>query len=313
MRPPRLLLALLTGALLGLAALASPPATPAAAEATPRPDFSGYQSLLARYVVPLGGKGDPYDTRFDYEQLYVDERIWTLKRSDRLDRVRAQLLATPPSRFSERDQRAWRINMYNFLVLERATLDLLVPNRQFLRVKSVDEIHSGAFPFFDRPVLDLEGESYSISRFEREVIYGDTGPAYEPRTTVSDPRLMFALVSGIAGDPPILPWAFHGDSLDAQLDRATRIATALPRIVRVDPKANRFELTNLFFDHRMDFGGLEHVREWLERHADREVRRAIGRLPQGFAPTYFEVDRSLNQFERRKTPIAPADSLQRGS
>lgn len=312
MRPTRVLLAMLAGTLMGIAALAL--ASPAsAADAATRPDFSGYQRLLSRYVVPLGGKGDPYDARFDYEQLYVDERIWTLKRSDRLDQVRAQLLATPPSRFSDPDRRAWQINLYNFLVIERATLDLLVPNRQFLRVKSVDEINVSEGGFFDRLLVEIEGEPYSLARFERAVIHGDSGPSYEPRTAVSDPRLMFALVSAMAGDPPILPWAFHGDSLEAQLDRATRIGTALPRIVRADPKANRLELSNLFFDHRMDFGGLEHVRAWLERHADRDVRRAIGKLPQGFAPTYFEVDRALNQVERKKPPLAPPDSLRNGS
>lgn len=303
MRPLRTLLPL---ALL-VAGLALP--APAATAETVRPDFSGYQRLLHRYVEVVSAKGRPYDTRFDYEQLFVDERIWTLKRSDRLEQVRQQLLATPPSRLAPDDRTAWLINMHNFLVIERITLHLLVPNRGFLRVKGVDEIFRSSGPFTEAPWVEVDGRSYSIGRFERELIHGDTLMSYEPRVARSDPRLLFALAHGLAGAPPLLPWAYHGDSLDAQLDRAVTIGTALPRLVRVNDKLKRLELSNLFFEHRVDFGGVDEIRPWLEKHAARDVRRALARLPEGFAPAFVEVDRRLNQVERRKTTDAPADSV----
>lgn len=304
---PLLVLGTVLGLLLGSGSIGPMPA-----EAATRPDFSGYQQLLTRYVVTTSRKGEPFDTRFDYEQFYVDERIWSLKTSQRLADVRAQLLSTPPSQMSDADRRAWLINMHNFLVIERITLQLLVPNRQFLRVKSVDEIHRSDGPFFDSPRIELEGRSLSIGRFERELIHGDTGEPWEPRAIASDPRLMFALSHGMVGEPPLLPWAFHGDSLEAQLDRAVHVGTALPRIVLVQSKPIRFELSNRFFDHRMDFGGLERVREWLTMHAAKNVRRALAKLPPGVAPTFAEVDRSLNQLERKQRP-AVADTLGRSS
>jgi len=298
------------------AATLAPALAAASSEAAPaavRPDFSGYQRLLDRYVLVTSKKGEPFDTRVDYEQLFVDDRVWTLKRSERLDQVRAQLLATPPSQLSGADRRAWLINMHNFLVIERITLQLLVPLAQFTRVTSVDDINRSDGSFFDGPRLELEGRSFSIARFERELIHGDTGDKWEPRTTVSDPRLMFALTHGLAGGPPVLPWAFHGDSLEAQLDRAVRLGTALPRLVNVSVKPLRFELSNLFFDHRMDFGGLEQVRDWLARHAARDVRRAIDKLPPGATPMYVQVDRGLNQVGRIRPATTPADSLRRSS
>lgn len=302
---PRLLLAAAAAlAMLATAVAAAEPAAPAV-----RPDFSGYQRLLDRYVVVTSAKGQPFDTRFDYEQLFVDERLWTLKRSDRLERVRAQLLATPPSQLSPADRTAWLLNAHNFFVIERITLQLLIPNRGLLRVKSVDEIFRATGTFADGDWVEIEGRPFSIGRIERELLHGDTGDKWEPRSRAGDPRHLFALAPGLAGAAPILPWAFHGDSLDAQLDRAAAIATALPRFVRVDPRQGRFELSNLFFDYRVDFGGIDGVRPWLARHAARDVRRALGKLREGFSPTFFEVDRRLNQVERVKTTPASADSV----
>ncbi len=273
-----------------------------------RPDFSGYQRLLSRYVVVTSGKGQPLDTRFDYEQLFVDERVHTLKRSDRLNQVRQQLLTTPASQLSEPDRRAWLLNLHNFLVIERATLHLLVPNRGFLRVKSVDEIFRAEGHFAEVPCVEFDAASYSIGRLERELIHGDTGDPWEPRATASDPRFLFALNRGLAGDAPILPWAFHGDSIEAQLDRATTLATSLPRIVRADAKLKRLELSNLFSEYRVDFGGIDEVRPWLEKHAARDVRRALNQLPQAFAPQFRAADRVLNQLERSKSPGSSPDS-----
>src|SRR5262249_42181549 len=48
------------------------------------PDFSGWRDLLQRYVKVVAGKGQPWDSRFDYQRLYVDEGIWQKQRADGL-------------------------------------------------------------------------------------------------------------------------------------------------------------------------------------------------------------------------------------
>src|ERR1041385_7909042 len=76
-------LALVLGALLALVLLV--PAAPAAAA-----DYSGWSVFLHKYLMVLREQGKPWDSRFDYEQLYVDEGIWTKHRSDALSALRSE-------------------------------------------------------------------------------------------------------------------------------------------------------------------------------------------------------------------------------
>ena len=89
----------------------------------------------------IAEKGEPFDTRFDYEQLYVDEGIFGRGVSSKLSAIRDAMLAVPPDQMSEKDRTAWKLNLYEFLVLEQATLHLIVPNRKYLRFDSVDEMN----------------------------------------------------------------------------------------------------------------------------------------------------------------------------
>jgi len=170
-------------AVLSSAVLLACAAVPARAQA---PDYSGWQSLLDRYVVRLEGKNQPADTRFDYEQLYVDEGIWTKKRSERLERVHAQLFSVSPSALDDRARLAWAINAYNFLVIERATLLLLVPRRQFQRYDAVTQMSSADGSFFEAHVAQVDGRHYSMAEFERRFVYGDSTPMVEPRRAPGD-------------------------------------------------------------------------------------------------------------------------------
>lgn len=299
-RRPRALLATLT-----LAALAALAAAPCRAQA---PDYSGWQALLDRYLVRVGGKGVPAETRFDYEQLYVDEGIWTRKSSARLESIRAQLLAAEPSRMDARARLAWAINTYNFLVVERATLLLLVPGRQFQRYESVDQMTSPDGMFFAALVADVEGRRYSIGEFERWFVYGDSTPPYEPRRRPGDPRLMFALCRASAGGPALAPRAFRAESLEVQLDAATRSALALPRMSRWDAAARQAFVSTYLYDRRIDFGGTggELVR-FLEKHGPPEVRAGLRREKPAAITRFTPVDPALNQFPRPKpAPPAPA-------
>src|SRR6516225_9800876 len=100
------------------------------------PDYSGWKDFLKKYLIVLHQTGKPLDTRFDYEQLYVDEGIWTKHRSETLDALHTQLLSVDPSDMTRPERTAWAINAYNFLVIERMTLYLLVPGRKFMRFDS---------------------------------------------------------------------------------------------------------------------------------------------------------------------------------
>lgn len=306
-RPTRALLRAVAATLLVSLTLAAPslastkPAPAASATATAKPNFAAWQMLLDRYLMRLPPKSALQDTRFDYEQFYVDENIWTLRRSERLERIRAQLLSTPPSTLSPRDRRAWAINTYNFLVVEQASLNLLVPGRKFLRHGSVNEILINGVEFFRAPVLELEGKQWSIESFGRWYVYGDSTPATEPRTREADPRLAFALCRSYVGDAPLPPRAFRGDSLELQLDQAARRALAQQRFVSWDAAARSLVASELFNEVRVDFGGDPHrAVEFIERFGPLAVRAHIKKFKLDAVTRFSAVDPKMNQYERPK-------------
>lgn len=293
--PLRTVLLLLVAAL----PFASAPSARAA-----EPDYSGYEALLRRYIVPIGGKGAPYDTRFDYEQLYIDEDVWRLKRSARLDNVLSQLLAVDPATMTTAERTAWSLNAYNLLVVRHMTLNLLVPNRKFLRYDSPHEVRTPEGTFFASPAAVFGGERWSLTGFKWRFVYGDTtcsplADGFMPRESGGDPRISLALVHGTIGTGPLLPWAYRADSLEAQLDRATRLALALPTRVRLDPKANVLWVSNRFFEDRADFGGpsLPALMPMLQKHAPSAVRRAITQRKLTRPDHFFEPNLKLNQYD----------------
>ena len=303
-RPVRRLALLVASCAVLLVSVAAASSVPA----TARPDYSAWSALLQKYVVVVSSKGEPYDTRFDYEQLYVDEGIFGRGVSSRLSAIRHAMLAVPPDQMSEKDRTAWKLNLYEFLVLEQATLHLIVPNRKYLRFDSVDEMNFSVGGFFDSPVVNLGGRDYSIAEYERRVLYADTTTELsESRKCSGDPRWALALSRGIRGGPPVLPWAFSGDSLDAQLDRAARIALALPRFVKVDVAAKAIALSEYFAASRADYGGdLSGVRLVLAKLGPPAARSVAKDANGVIQPTTMPVDRKLDQYPRPKqaAPVA---------
>jgi uncharacterized protein DUF547 len=268
------------------------------------PDYSGWNDLLQRYIKVLREKGKPWDSRFDYEQLYIDEGIWTRHRADGLTTLHTQLLSVTPSDMAPAERTAWAINAYNFLVIERMTLNLLVPGRKFMRYDSPKQVNKDEGSFFAAPVANIEGKPYTLTGFERRFVYGDTTAdpmdnGLLPRSKPGDPRLAFAVCKGALGTGPLLPWVYHADSLEKQLDRATRTALALPAYVRVDEQTGELAATNRFFEERCDYGGneLPGVLPFLKKYGGAATQRLIATRKLTRVSRYFEPDWKLNQFE----------------
>lgn len=287
-------------ALAGLLALALLAAPARAAE----PDYSGWSDLLRKYLKVLREPGKPWDSRFDYEQLFIDEGIWTKRRADGLATLHTQLLSLSPSEMTPAERTAWAINAYNFLVVERMTLHLLVPGRRFMRYDSPKQVNRDDGSFFAAIVANVEGRNYSLTGFERRFVYGDTtaDPADNgllPREKPGDPRLAFALCKGSLGTGPLLPWVYRADSLEKQLVRAARTALALPSCVRADEKTGELVATNRFFEERCDYGGneLPGVLPFLKKYGNPATQRLIASARVTRVSRYFEPDWKLNQFD----------------
>lgn len=309
------------GALLILAAAAALAGLASDARAV-EPDYSGWRALLKRYLIVVQAKGQPWDSRFDYEQLYIDENIWTQRRAEGLATLHTQLLSVAPSQMTPRERSAWAINAYNFLVVERLTLHLLVPGRKFMRYDSAKQVNNEDGTFFAAPVALIEGQTYTLSGFERRFVYGDTtadpmSNGNTSREAPGDPRLMCALSKAARCTGPLLPWVYRADSLEAQLDRAARLALALPAYLRPDPTAGALAASNRFFDERADFGGAElpGLVPFVQKHGPVAARRVVQAHKLTRPTIFFEPDWKLNQFDhpRPKLPgAAGADSSKAG-
>lgn len=298
---------------LAVALLVLLPASARAQHASP--DFRDYQALLAKYVIPVAEKGEPFDTRFDYEQLYVDEKIWTLKRSERLERIHAQLLAASPAAMKPAERLAWALNTYNFLVIEQVTVNLIMPKRKnhpfsFIRYSNVDQIRPGVLDFFDTEVANVEGRAYGLKGFQRRFVFGDTTSGTGPRAPLGDPRLRFATNPGRIGSPPLLPFAFDPDSLDHQLDRVTRTALALPRFVTVQANPPLLLVSDWLSSDLGDFGGTtQGMLAWVRKYGPRSLGETMKRANLGTVSRYMQADPKLNQKAHPKVVMpAPADS-----
>ncbi len=235
--------------------------------------FPEYQRLLDDYLVVISDPGAPLETRFNYIQLAADPG-----RFERFDRIRDQLLEKPPSRMSGRARLAWAINTYNYLVIETLTNNLYdrpikgisKGMRTYVRriFTSVNQITLPGGSFFEAPVIEVEGVKYSLNAFERHFVFADYDrSSKKPRPALLDPRAHFALVCAAQGCPALMPRAYTPDSLDQELDRATRTALASPRHLKWDAASGQLSASSIFDWYAADFGGADQAFAFLKRYA----------------------------------------------
>ena len=260
------------------------------------PDLTGYQELLNELLMVVSGPGEPLDTRFDYEKFY-DMR----GRFERCKRIRRQLLAVPPSAMDERTRLAWAINTYNYLVIETATEYLLVPDRGRLRYKGPRDIKTPIGPFFQAPLVEIEGQKYSLDQFELHFLFADFERAQGTSPPAAlDPRIHFAVVCGAIGCPPLQPRAYRGDSLAVQLERATRNALALPRHLTFLEASGRVQASSIFQWYSPDFGGMEKAFDFVMKYAPAKTRAAIEQRKITSISGMTAWDWNLNQAPHKK-------------
>lgn len=300
--PPRsLLLVSLLCALCAPGLSTAAPAGNAKAAARPgaaAPDFAEYQKFLDDYLTVISAKGEPVDTRFDYEKLY-DAR----GRYERLARIKRGLMSVPPSQMNDAARKAWAVNVYNFTVIESGANHLLVPDRGRLRYKTLREIRLPEGPFFEAAVINVEGQKYSLDDFERHFLLAgfDRGTGGVPPAAL-DPRVHFAIVCGALGCPPLLPRAYRPDSLEIQLEFATRNALGLERHLRIRDKTRRLEASEIFQWYAADFGGLAKAFEFLVRYAPPAMQQAIQAGGYASVSGIIPWDWNLNQTVHKKAP-----------
>ncbi len=189
------------------------------------------------------------------------------KLTGRLHRVHPGALPTDAHRI------AFLVNVYNALVLDAV--------RAFGIRESIRE-RTG---FFHTAAYDIGGQVFSLYQLEHGLLlgnrsihprleppfgHGDEPLGYAPASV--DPRVHFALNCATKSCPPIA--SYDEKELDAQLDMATR-AFANSR-EGLDDDGKTLTLSPIFLMHEQDFGGRDHLGEWLARYVDDPgVRRRL--------------------------------------
>lgn len=197
---------------------------------------------------------------------------------------------------SPQERKALMINIYNCLAIHGLVSGVLGdPTSTTSRLK-----------FYASVSYIIQGLAFSLNDIEHGILRGNKAspvPLSSKPFAINeleklnlclelDPRIHFALNCGAKGCPPI--GVYSADSIDKQLDRATR---AYLNETVVDTNKNTVSISMLFKWYRSDFGSSdESVLSWIEDHASVKISSEIKKLRevQSSIPIeYLEYDWNL--------------------
>jgi hypothetical protein len=223
---------------------------------------AGYARLLSEGIVRLPRPDGGFDTRVDYARLagIPGSREW-------MATLRGRFLEVDPATMDEATRRAWALNAYNFLVID-LVLDYLVgPDGAALA--SIRDIGRGDFAVFDEPRITVGDERLSLNAFEHRHLFGEIDRTAHRAPPDLDPRHHFALVCAAKGCPPLWPEPFLPETLEEQLDRATRNALGSPSQLQLTGRVLR--VSQIFDWYAVDFERYGGIAGFLRRYAPPEV------------------------------------------
>ena len=204
----------------------------------------------------------------------------------RLAACLASLAEFDPRRLRIPAQTAFWLNLYNACVLRDAR-ELEVDGfftRERARVAgrgwSLDDIEHGL----------LRGNASKPGSFSAPMKKSDPRLAYMP--LAYDERMHFAMYVARRSSPPLR--IFHGETVEAELEEATRdYLRANVRVKDEDGRA-KFRLPKIFQWYAQDFGDERGVLEFVLARLDEEVAELVDRHDGRVKLKYDEFDWALN-------------------
>ncbi len=173
----------------------------------------------------------------------------------------------------EATQKAFYINAYNLHVINAAA-----------KLYPITSVQSEA-GFFDRKKITVAGKKYTLTGFEKKTMLD----------VYDDPRLHFVLVCGALGCPAIISEAYAPATLDAQMERQTKLALNDPAFIRVD--GSKVELSKIFDWYSKDFGGNKKaVFSYINQFRDEKI-------PASSKLGYYDYDWTLNEHSTKKPTL----------
>jgi hypothetical protein len=140
-----------------------------------------------------------------------------------------------------------------------------------------------------RPTCTVGGEALSLDTIEHGLL----------RPLFLDNRIHAAVNCAARSCPPLAPWAFRGERIDAQLDERMRAMVDSDQHVRIEE--GTLLVSRIFDWYGADFvpdGGFSNaaptLRDYLLRHAGPDRRQALEALGSAPKIRYLDYDWSLN-------------------
>lgn len=185
---------------------------------------------------------------------------------------------------------AWYLNAYNALVLYAV---IAKDVQHTIHEVTVPVVPVPGYGFFYSLYFDFDGERVNLYQLEHEII----------RAQFTDARLHAALNCASASCPPLQPFAFRAENLDAQLAQvATNMASVAPWM-RVDATAHTVHLSSIYLWYQSDFeahatsvGVGDTVMHWIRFHAEPALHAVLDQaIAERWAVVHETYDWSLNQ------------------
>lgn len=211
-----------------------------------------YNHLLKQYVTPGGVK-------------YAE---WKKNSADMqaigavVDSISKESLSSR----GEKERLAFYINAYNAWILHGALAKY--------PTKSVKDTF---FRFFTANNIKVAGEQMSFNHLEKDVIRGK----------FSDPHVHFALNCASRSCPPLMPEAFTGDKVDAQMEKLAVAFINSEKGVTYNESAKTAQLSKIFDWYKNDFAKDGGAVEFINK-------RRSAPIPKDVKISYQDYNWSLN-------------------
>jgi len=168
---------------------------------------------------------------------------------------------------------AFWINMYNAWTLKL----ILTKYPDLESIKDLGSIFSSPWK---KRFVKIGGKTLTLSEIEHKIL----------REQFNDPRIHFAINCASKSCPPLLPEAYRAETLDTQLDDATRAFINKEANTRL--RGNRLTVSRIFKWYKDDFH--DDIPGYVNRYATGALKQAMEKTNGPVKVTFMDYDWSLN-------------------
>ena len=229
-------------------------------------NHDAWQEILTTYVNDQHPSGI---NRFDYLSV-------TSADARKLKEYLASLQSMEPRQLNDQEAKAYWINMFNAVLIDRIIDTYQSGSRRGIRRLERGGLRSTGW---GRPVVEVAMQEISLNDIEHGII----------RPIWNDPRIHFAISASTLSGANIQKTAFNGENNEELLDKAQAEFFAHPKSVSV--RGNRVVLNSVFDWYLTDFAeNKRSLLDYIRENVGEETRQAI----QGLSRISYEYNWDLN-------------------